>query len=412
MKKETKIKIIFITIFCIALFTGEFFYRKPLYENSVSIAKRVQDKLSFAITPLKFYTYIGVIAFFWLFTIFLFFPITYCYAFFITVIISTHLCNYAKLVYGQGRPFLRDDIDVLNIKKACEPGYGNPSGHSLESTSCFLSFSQVLIDIWELGIIPQIIIYCIDAILILLINLSRVILGVHSVNQVIFGDTLGFTIFFIIFKIIKPHKRDAKIFFERFLNIKYIMINILCFFIIMLYIILGAIFFDREGEKEFEELKRKLKIFCNAKENKMLSRDSVYKSLFIMAYFGMILGMNSLAYTIKNQYQSKYKDANYYYRNTKKKWLNLFGIKLLYIIICFIPCSAPLIVPNNININILYIIGVSIPMFIFGFLVFGPFYIFMFSSKKANIELYIPEVGLKKDIEYNLNENEEDEYGD
>ena len=411
MKKlqKTIIKIIFITLFFIATFTGEFFYRDPLFNNSVLIAKTLQDKLSFAITPLKIYTYLGIQTFMWVFIIFLFFPISYCYAFFLNVIISVHLCNYTKLIYGQGRPFLRNDDEAISVKMQCEAGYGNPSGHSFESTSCFLGFSQAIIDIWELGTFPQIIIYIINAILILLINFSRVILGVHSVNQVIYGDTLGFTVYFIIFQIIKPHKRNAKKFFERFLNLRYIMMNIIFFFVILLYIVLGAIFYDREGEKEFEDLKEKLKMFCEAKENRMLSRNSVYKSLCIMGYFGMILGLNSLAYTIQNQYYSKYNEANYYYKNTKKKWYFKFGIRFIYLSLCFIPLISFFIIPNNINIIILYVIGSSIPMFIFGFLLFGPYFIFNISFNDANIELYIPD--LKKDgsIEYKLNEDEDED---
>ena len=75
MKKlqKTIIKIVFITLFFIATFTGEFFYRDPLFNNSVLIAKTLQDKLSFAITPLKIYTYLGIQTFMWVFIIFLFF---------------------------------------------------------------------------------------------------------------------------------------------------------------------------------------------------------------------------------------------------------------------------------------------------------------------------------------------------
>ena len=401
--KETKIKIIFIIIFFIVNFSAEFCYRSYLFDNSVSIATFVQDKLSWAISPLKIYTNIGILSFLWIYIIFLFFPISYCYVFFLNIIISLHVCNYFKLIYGEGRPFLKKGGE--NIQKACEAGYGNPSGHSLESTSAFLGISQTLIDIWELGTVPQIIIYIINAILILLINLSRVILGVHSVNQVIFGDILGFTIYFIIFQIIKPHKRDAKIFFERFLNTKYLMINLLSFFIILLYIILGAIICNREEDPEYKELKEKLKKLCGTYENSMLTRDSVYKSLSIMAYFGMILGLNSLARNIKNNYFSRYNEANYYNKNTRKKWYTTFGIQFLFLIIFFIPFISFGLVPNKVNIYILYIIGSSIPMFILGFLLFGPYFIFVISFKAANIELYIPELSKEGLIEYKLDED-------
>ena len=406
LSKETKIKIIFIILFFFIAIISEYFYRKPLFNNSVSITDYLQNKFSFAIAPLEIYTYLGVLTFFWLFITLLFFPISYCYTFFINIILSTHFCNYTKLIYGEGRPFLNKGGEA--IKKACEAGYGNPSGHSFESTSTFLGFSQILIDLFELGTVPQIIIYIINAILILLINFSRVLVGVHSVNQVIFGDTLGFIIYFIIFQIIKPHKREAKIFFERFLNIKYLMINLVCFFIILSYIILGAIVFNREGEAEFKELQAKLKKICRAKENAMLTTNSIYKSLCIMAYFGMIFGLYSLARTIKNQNYSRYNEANYYFQNTRNKWYTNYGIKILYLLFFFIPLSAFYLVPNNININILYIIGSGIPMFIFGFLLFGPYFIFNISFKMSNIQLYIPEIGKEGLYEYKLGEDDND----
>ena len=94
--KVIKFKVIFITIFFISTFTGEFFYRDPLFDNSVSIAKTLQDKLSFSIIPYKYFTLISIIDFFWLFLVFLFFPIIYYYTFFLNIIMEIHICNYVK----------------------------------------------------------------------------------------------------------------------------------------------------------------------------------------------------------------------------------------------------------------------------------------------------------------------------
>ena len=112
-----------------------------------------------------------------------------------------------------------------------------------------------------------------------------------------------------------------------------------------------------------------------------------------MAYFGMIFGLNSFARNIKNQFYCRYNEPNYYYQNTKNKWYIKYGLKLIYLLLFFIPLSAFYLVPNNININILYIIGPSIPMLIFGFLLFGPYFIFNILFNISNIILYIPELG-------------------
>ena len=395
-------KIIFIIFFFIATFIAEFFYRDPIFDHSVSTAKKLQDKLSFTKTFFKIYTKLGIIDVFWVFLIFLFCPISYCYSIFLNYIISVHLCNYMKLIYGQGRPFLLDDKDSEEIRKVCENGYGNPSGHSFESTSMFLGFSQLVIDFLELGKKPSIIIYCGVALLIFLINFSRVILGAHAFNQVIFGDTLGFTIYFIIFQIVKPHLRKGTNFFQRFLNTKYLIFNGILFFVVILYIILGAIIFDRDGEKDFEQFREKLIKLCDYKDNQILTRISVIKSLFITGYFGMVFGLYVLASIIQRDYNSKFDEANYYYRNVKKKWYTIYGIKILILALCFIPFTATFLQPNNIDINGLYIVGSSIPMFIFGFLLFGPNFIFYFSYGIANLDMNIP--NYDKEIEYKLSD--------
>ena len=53
------------------------------------------------------------------------------------------------------------------------------------------------------------------------------------------------------------------------------MINLVCFFIILSYFILGSIIFNREGEAEFKELQKKLKKICCAKENTMIKTNSI-----------------------------------------------------------------------------------------------------------------------------------------
>lgn len=315
-----------------------------------------------------------------------------------------------KLIYGQGRPFLLDEIDADKIRYSCETGYGNPSGHSFLSTSSFLGLSQLIIDKFDLGKMSSIIIYIIASILILLINLSRVVLGVHSLNQVIYGDTLGFTVFFIIMIVIKPHLRDHDLFFERFLQMKYHIINAICFVVVLTYIILGHVFFNRENKNYFKNLQKKLIENCKGKENTMLTRDSIYKSLYIMAYFGMVLGLTLLAYIIKAYYNSKYKAANYYNQNINKKWYINYSIKLCFLLISFIPLFTTFYKPNDINKINLYITGAGVPMFIFGFLLFGPNPIFVISLNNANKELYIENIKsgrLTKD--YNLEDEDNDD---
>ena len=392
LSKETKIKIIFITIFFTVGFIVEFFYRKPLFDNSVSIAKSVQNAFEPTITFFKYWAYFGVAEFYLAIILFLFFPISYCFTFFANVVISVHLCNYSKLVYSQGRPFLIDE----SVKKACEAGYGNPSGHSFQFTSNILAFAQMFIDLFELKKIHYIIIYIICAILILSINLSRIVLGVHSINQVILGDTFGFTVYFIICKIIQPHKIEINKFFGLFLNKKFHICHIIALVINTISLMIAAIANNELESDNYEILKEKLKKYCDSIENSMLSRDAKGKFLYIMAYYGMIYGMSVLSYYIKIKCCENYNGLNYYYRNSDKKWYIRYGSRFLFTALCYLPFVA-IYSKRNINIYLVYIFIFAIPMFIFGFLLFSVNYLATILLKIANADLYIKFIGDKNE---------------
>ena len=114
---ENKIKLIFILTFFTIGFCVEFAYRKPLFDNSVSIAKAVQDSFRPSTTFFKYYAFLGVGEFYLAIVFFICFPITYSFTFFLNITVSVHLCNFAKLVYSQGRPFLLDEAVYIT----CEP---------------------------------------------------------------------------------------------------------------------------------------------------------------------------------------------------------------------------------------------------------------------------------------------------
>ena len=408
--KATKIKIIFITIFFISTFTVQFFYRPPLFDNSVKIAKKIQSTFKFSIGFLSYYTQIPKHEYAFTLFVLYFFPISYSFAFFAELMLSQHICNIFKLSFGNGGPYLIDDFDSLTIQKACSSGYGNPSGHSFRSSSTFLAFAQCIIDIWDLGYLSSTFIYILAAILILLINFSRVILGVDSIDQTIFGDTLGFTVFFIIFHIIKPHKREPKKFFENFLKLRYHFFNGVAFVFIFTYSLVTSIIFDREGEEEFEDMRQNLKERCpEAKNYKILSKDCVYKSLYFTAYFGMVLGVTILSKIVQKRYYSRYEELNTYYKNTKIKWYFAYLIKFFVLGICYIPYRTIEYRPKGINLYVLYICGCAIPLFIYGFMLFGPHYIILIAVKAANSNLYIPRPKDKsRYLNYKLDEENDD----
>ena len=405
LSKELTIKLIVITSFFIVGFGVEFLYRKPLFENSVSIAKSVQNSLGSSAGFFKYWAYLGVAEFYLALVFFICFPISYCFTFFLNITISVHLCNFAKLVYSQGRPFLLDK----SVYKTCEAGYGNPSGHSFQFTSNLLAFVQMFIDFFKLNKKYCIIIYVISGILILSINLSRIVLGVHSINQVIFGDTLGFTVYFIICQIIQPHKIEEEKLFNVFLNLKFHIFNIIAIIINAISLAIAAVVNNKQESENYEILKNKLIEICKSTENAMLSRDAKAKCLYIFAYYGMILGMTFLTYYVKNKYYSNYYELNYYYKNSDANCLVLYIIRLLLTAICYIPSFA-IYTSKEINTYVVYILGSAFPMFIFGFMLFSINYILTIEFNLANRQLYSFKIKRgKTSMDYILGDNEEEE---
>ena len=187
LEKETKNKIIFIVVFFVVAFAAEFFYRQPLFDNSVKIAKALQKSFSSLIDFFKVFTNIGKIDYIFVLIVLYFFPISYCYSYFLVVVMCWHFGSIIKVFYGNGRPgYIDKSVNISNAS-----GYGNPSGHSYRASCNFPALATLIINLWEIKIIPSIFIYIFVGIIVLFVNLSRVVLGAHSINQVIYGDTVG-----------------------------------------------------------------------------------------------------------------------------------------------------------------------------------------------------------------------------
>ena len=393
IEKPILIKIIFIVIFFLVTFIAEFIYRKPLFNNSVQIAHKIQDSLPFLIRPFDYFTNIGKVDYILIEIVLFFFPISYSYTFFLTVVLSWHFGGIIKIIYGDGRPFYMDS-SVKKFQVSGASGYGNPSGHSIRSSSNYVALVQIIIDLWKLNKKSiLIIIYVSIAILVILINFSRVILGAHSINQVIYGDTLGFTQYFVIYKIIKPHIRKPDVFFERFLSLKYHIINWVVLLIVTLYSIIISIVFDKQRNNQID--------------SKYIS-SAIDSSLSFTSYYGMIYGMTALAHIIKKKFYSNYESANYFYRNPKSKKIINYGVRIILIFICFLPYYihfTKISIEEQIYIDIF---GYALPMFIYGFLSFGFYYIMNIILQISNKDIYIPHIEDKLNgSDYNVNNSED-----
>lgn len=109
---------------------------------------------------------------------------------------ATYIIALLKQSFQQSRPIWYDSR-VSNWEWFCPKDFGNPSGHSF---AVILLYEPIISDsighrrlkpLWAFIII----------LLCVMIPLSRMYLGVHSANQILFGLSLG-TVFLILYKYI------------------------------------------------------------------------------------------------------------------------------------------------------------------------------------------------------------------
>mmetsp|Transcript_17101 Transcript_17101/g.12148 ORF Transcript_17101/g.12148 Transcript_17101/m.12148 type:complete len:153 (-) Transcript_17101:567-1025(-) len=109
---------------------------------------------------------------------------------------SIYLKSWLKIAYHQPRPFWLD-TDIIPLH--CKTSYGCPSGHTTVATAITftlaLDLTETLVKSSNLtnGVKIFIILnaYTQAVLYSLCVAYSRIVQGVHSYNQVVFGFTLG-----------------------------------------------------------------------------------------------------------------------------------------------------------------------------------------------------------------------------
>ena len=120
---------------------------------------------------------------------------------------NVYLNGILKLLHHDPRPFfVVEDIKAIMWNKS----YGNPSGHSMYFTSVFPWLVVILFELikrnWRMTAKTKILIGVLLFIAILIISLSifgRVYLGVHSLDQILYGSLMGTSIWFYFLFIVR-----------------------------------------------------------------------------------------------------------------------------------------------------------------------------------------------------------------
>ena len=318
---------IIIIIISIILFIIEFFYRDPLFQYSLDFEKNWQENATKeTITTFKIFTKIGgeylmavpVIIVLWFFTL------IKSYVYLMGFIFCLQFHSMMKIWYGNKRPFWQDPSLYKGI---CDGGFGNPSGHSITTSFLYLSlffyYTQAKVTRDKYKILIIILLFCLFWIVMIL--LSRIILGMHSVNQIIYGTSLGLIISSFIFIVFKIHQLPVSIYkkFFREKKYKYIILSILCVFIIIT--ISNVFIFNKEFDYDkYNDILDKL---CEKKVPKYrrFNLDGLFGSITILALLGMYLGQIVFWYLIENKY--KFNEVNYMNNIKQIQEMNINDIK-------------------------------------------------------------------------------------
>jgi membrane-associated phospholipid phosphatase len=375
------IKLLLASLYFILVIGIEPLYRNKLFDYSVEWEKNWQkDSNNSYLGFFKVITEFGSQGVFLplIVVFFLWFPINKAYTFLTVCILSVYIDNVFKMIYGNPRPFWVDPT----ISLACDGGFGNPSGHSFSSSAVYLTVWHM---ITQFKILRRTLIKIGLLILFLAlaaaIVLSRLYLGVHGINQILYGSLLGTGTYYVIMNVLDIHDKTGKQFFD-FIKSKttiavYLLIHIT--FLVLAFALYGLT--DNNPAQWVDNLKLAcpdLKLF------RTFNYDGLFGCLTIFALIGAHWAITLLAYKTSSEYPDKEEPINKW--NVGGLRQNLF--KLLLTAIFAIPLIMNLVVPSEADIIIVYIFKIALPyvLTVIGFY-FGCIYTCI-RTRIANKEIY------------------------
>ena len=192
MSNKVAIREAIFIIVLIVIMGVEPLYRDPLYKKSEEVILRLQNGMStFTKDFYLFLSFIGAGPLYFLAFLVIFNWGGRGRAFYYISFLATCLwvMNTTKMAYSVPRPYM---TNVNIIPYDCSHEWGNPSGHSLFSAGFFLFWCLDMFWTEEgrLHYTSNVLIYStlvISLLMPLFIGLARIYVGVHTIDQVIYG---------------------------------------------------------------------------------------------------------------------------------------------------------------------------------------------------------------------------------
>jgi len=299
-KKKSKFPFIFITLYIIVIFIIENFYRESLFNISKDIIKKIQiyqseNIIKFLYPISKIFSFLGNVVPFGI-IILLFYNFGNIYKTFTllsSLFLSSLFVGGLKMIYMEPRPYFDFNDEINPVDN--EAGWGNPSGHAVFNVAFYLTFWELLFQNSKLRkkTFVRYFTLCLILIFVCFIIISRLILAAHTLNQLIFGATIGFGIYYFLFYAmrIETNNPDQLLRFIKTRNLIYSFVNIV-------FIVLGVLLYfveeDEKKENNYENIINKKFNDNNLKlppEARRMQKDGLVTMIIFFCNYSVFMGI-------------------------------------------------------------------------------------------------------------------------
>jgi membrane-associated phospholipid phosphatase len=300
LSKPDTCKLLFFILIIIFISLIQYLTADYLEKISIPLIKFLQ-KDSYLVKSMDLVAYIGSknIKFILMIGVFCTCNIYHSFVYTFACYFSMFICAWLKLIWQQARPYWMSD-EIYPYE--CEPGFGYPSNHVLTTVVSFLILFEILYEhfniesyvnskIFYWGGISLTFLLCVS------IGFARIVQGVHSIDQIIFGLLMGLAIyyFFLHFTQLKINNYN---YFLHVVSNKYQSAKLLVLVILIYLVFMIQIFFT-PTEYNPEYVGRVLL--------KCPSSTPFAKSVFASGHYFMILGIIlGVVYDVRYYYLKKF----------------------------------------------------------------------------------------------------------
>ncbi len=214
-------KILMFTLIIISIIIIQFFISEKLHKVSFSLIEYLQSFPSL-IPIMNYVTALGSIPVKSFLLVYIFSTCNLYHTFLYTVVCysSIFVTEWLKLNLQEPRPFWLDD----KIRAySCESGFGYPSNHVMTTVPSYFMFFEIMYYNHKLDKSTKANLYywlgfSFIAVLCVIIGMSRMVLGVHSLDQVFFGLLMGFACYYFYLNVIDYEIKDFRPFLKEITN--------------------------------------------------------------------------------------------------------------------------------------------------------------------------------------------------